>query len=72
MPEKYPLYMAADQFLEHFDMQANHFNLQNHIVLNTEILSIVPMSYDEDDNNIKLLSTPWPEKWTLTEERMEQ
>ena len=69
MPEKYPLYMTADQFLECFDLYANHFNLRNRIVLNTDVLTTVPLSYDEDDNNMKLLSTPCPEKWTVTYRR---
>ena len=65
MPEKYPLYMAADQFLEYFDIYANHFNLLNHILLNTEVLSVVPVNCREDDNNMQLLSTTYPEKWIV-------
>ena len=66
MPEKYPLYMPADQFLEYFNMYADHFNLRNHILLHTEVLSVVPVNCSEDDNNMKLLSTTNLEKWTVT------
>ena len=65
MPVKYPLCMSADQFLEYFDMYADHFNLRNRIVLNTEVLSVVPVNFSEDDN-MKLLPTAYPEKWTVT------
>ena len=65
MPEKYPLYMSADQYLEYFYMYADHFNLRSHILLNTEVLRVVPVNCSEDDNNMKLLSTGYPEKWTV-------
>ena len=65
MPEKYPLCMSANQFLEYFDMYANHFNLGNHTLLNTEVVSVVPVNCSQDDSNMKLLSTTFPEKWTV-------
>ena len=55
--------MSADQYLEYFYKYADHFNLRSHILLNTEVLRVVPVNCSEDDNNMKLLSTGYPEKF---------
>lgn len=46
MPEKYPLFMSADQFSEYFDLYANGFDLRKHISFNTEVISVERSNVD--------------------------
>lgn len=64
IPEKYPIFMTADQFSEYLGLYADLFNLQECISFNTEIVSVEQKNFNNDIQKPNFLAES-QNKWTV-------